>query len=87
MVGKKSKDKLLREEGMKRPPPATFRGSPSTGLQRQDNGMKQTSWPDIPMINQKNYYTYVSIHIVWRKARPSRAMLLWMAKLILAASI
>ncbi|CAG8950617.1 hypothetical protein HYFRA_00002826 [Hymenoscyphus fraxineus] len=41
MVGKKSGKALLREEG----------------LARTDNGMKQTSWPDIPMINQKNYYT------------------------------
>ncbi|KAF8861954.1 putative actin-related protein [Acephala macrosclerotiorum] len=41
MVGKKSGKALLREEG----------------LQRTDNGMKQSSWPEIPMINQKNYYT------------------------------
>ncbi|KAH8203384.1 hypothetical protein TruAng_002479 [Truncatella angustata] len=27
------------------------------GLERTDNGMKQTSWPDVPPINQKNYYT------------------------------
>ncbi|TVY67405.1 putative actin-related protein [Lachnellula suecica] len=41
MVGKKSGKALLREEG----------------LERTDNGMKQSSWPDVPMINQKNYYT------------------------------
>ncbi|CZR54568.1 related to actin-like protein [Phialocephala subalpina] len=41
MVGKKSGKALLREEG----------------LQRTDNGMKQSSWPEIQMINQKNYYT------------------------------
>lgn len=29
------------------------------GLERTDNGMKQTSWPDVAPINQKNYYTYV----------------------------
>jgi hypothetical protein len=29
------------------------------GLERTDNGMKQTSWPDVMPINQKNYYTYV----------------------------
>ncbi len=29
------------------------------GLERTDNGMKQTSWPEISMINQKNYYTFV----------------------------
>lgn len=27
------------------------------GLERTDNGMKQTSWPDVVAINQKNYYT------------------------------
>ncbi|KAI0128912.1 hypothetical protein BJ170DRAFT_654013 [Xylariales sp. AK1849] len=27
------------------------------GLERTDNGMKQTSWPDVAPINQKNYYT------------------------------
>ncbi|RFU33520.1 hypothetical protein B7463_g2794, partial [Scytalidium lignicola] len=41
MVGKKSGKALLREEG----------------LERTDNGMRQTSWPEVPMINQKNYYT------------------------------
>ena len=30
-----------------------------SGLERTDNGMKQTSWPDVTPINQKNYYTYV----------------------------
>jgi actin-related protein 8 len=43
MAGKKSGKALLREEG----------------LARTDNGFKQTSWPETPMINQKNYYTYV----------------------------
>ncbi|RDL39379.1 uncharacterized protein BP5553_03719 [Venustampulla echinocandica] len=41
MVGKKSGKALLREEG----------------LARTDNGMKMTSWPEVSMINQKNYYT------------------------------
>ncbi|KAJ2897507.1 hypothetical protein MKZ38_004630 [Zalerion maritima] len=27
------------------------------GLERTDNGMKQTNWPDVIPINQKNYYT------------------------------
>ncbi|KAI0879753.1 hypothetical protein GGS24DRAFT_438751 [Hypoxylon argillaceum] len=27
------------------------------GLERTDNGMKQTNWPDVTPINQKNYYT------------------------------
>lgn len=30
-----------------------------TGLQRTDNNMEFTSWPQVNMINQKNYYTYV----------------------------
>src|SRR5579862_6766304 len=30
------------------------------GLERTDNGMKQTSWPEVGMINQKNYYTFVN---------------------------
>ncbi|KAL5604745.1 hypothetical protein BROUX41_001910 [Berkeleyomyces rouxiae] len=27
------------------------------GLERTDNGMKQTTWPEVAPINQKNYYT------------------------------
>ncbi|KAG9257233.1 uncharacterized protein F5Z01DRAFT_679882 [Emericellopsis atlantica] len=27
------------------------------GLERTDNGMKMTTWPDVAAINQKNYYT------------------------------
>ncbi|KPI36532.1 putative actin-related protein 8 [Cyphellophora attinorum] len=41
MVGKKSGKALLREEG----------------LERTDNNMDLTSWPVVPAINQKNYYT------------------------------
>ncbi|KAI1627847.1 hypothetical protein EDD37DRAFT_279745 [Exophiala viscosa] len=41
MVGKKSGKALLREEG----------------LERTDNNMELTSWPQIIPINQKNYYT------------------------------
>ncbi|KAI9818676.1 MAG: actin-like protein arp8 [Thelocarpon impressellum] len=41
MVGKKSGKALLREEG----------------LERTDNNMNLTSWPQVSMINQKNYYT------------------------------
>lgn len=33
----------------------------SLGLERTDNGMKLTSWPDVTPINQKNYYTCVVI--------------------------
>ncbi|KAF7948424.1 uncharacterized protein EAE97_003835 [Botrytis byssoidea] len=39
--GKKSGRTLMREEG----------------LERTDNGLKQTSWPEAFPINQKNYYT------------------------------
>lgn len=41
MVGKKSGKALLREEG----------------LERTDNNMELTSWPQVVAINQKNYYT------------------------------
>ncbi|KAF2764926.1 actin-related protein, ARP8 class [Teratosphaeria nubilosa] len=41
MVGKKSKTALLRDEG----------------LQRTDNGLTFSIWPQAQMINQKNYYT------------------------------
>ena len=41
MVGKKSGKALLREEG----------------LERTDNSMGLTSWPEVNPINQKNYYT------------------------------
>ncbi|KAK4697780.1 actin-related protein 8, partial [Lecanoromycetidae sp. Uapishka_2] len=41
MVGKRSGKALLREEG----------------LERTDNNMDLTTWPQINMINQKNYYT------------------------------
>ncbi|KAB8203138.1 hypothetical protein BDV34DRAFT_214948 [Aspergillus parasiticus] len=41
MVGKKSGKALLRDEG----------------LERTDNNMELSSWPQIPPINQKNYYT------------------------------
>lgn len=41
MVGKKSGKALLREEG----------------LERTDNNMDMTSWPQVISINQKNYYT------------------------------
>jgi len=41
MVGKKSGKALLREEG----------------LERTDNNMDLTSWPQVAPINQKNYYT------------------------------
>ncbi|KAK5107111.1 hypothetical protein LTR62_001859 [Meristemomyces frigidus] len=43
MVGKKSHRALLKEEG----------------LQRTDNNMEFTTWPQVNMINQKNYYTKI----------------------------
>ncbi|KAL2355510.1 hypothetical protein BJ546DRAFT_691139 [Cryomyces antarcticus] len=45
MVGKKSGRALLREEG----------------LQRTDNNLELTTWPQVNMINQKNYYTSVTL--------------------------
>ncbi|EAS33316.2 chromatin remodeling complex subunit [Coccidioides immitis RS] len=41
MVGKKSGKAILKEEG----------------LERTDNNMELTSWPQVVAINQKNYYT------------------------------
>ncbi|PWY73610.1 actin-like ATPase domain-containing protein [Aspergillus heteromorphus CBS 117.55] len=41
MVGKKSGKALLRDEG----------------LERTDNNMELSNWPQVPPINQKNYYT------------------------------
>jgi actin-related protein 8 len=32
-------------------------GGTIAGLERTDNGMKQTTWPEVVAINQKNYYT------------------------------
>ncbi len=43
MVGKKSTKTLQMEEG----------------LERTDNGMKQTTFGEVNPINQKNYYTLV----------------------------
>ena len=60
MVGKVTEKSLLREG--KTLEPRRRRNETNrlcTGLSRTDNGMKQTSWPDVTPINQKNYYTYV----------------------------
>jgi hypothetical protein len=61
MVGKKSGKALLREEGKGFVKDKLLFSSSHVliGLARTDNGMKQTSWPEVQMINQKNYYTYV----------------------------
>jgi actin-related protein 8 len=29
----------------------------SVGLEKTDNSLELTSWPQVSMINQKNYYT------------------------------
>jgi actin-related protein 8 len=60
MVGKKSGKALLREEGMDDSLHFTFRtvANPRVvGLERTDNNMDLTTWPQVVMINQKNYYT------------------------------
>lgn len=60
MVGKVSERVLLRE-GQPHParpkPRRRLRADRSPGLERTDNGMKLTTWPDVTPINQKNYYT------------------------------
>lgn len=61
MVGKKSGKALLRDEGglqtdVQPCPCANFT---RLGLERTDNNMELSSWPQIAPINQKNYYTYV----------------------------
>lgn len=55
MVGKKS-GKALRDEGMKIPALVNYKLI-MKGLERTDNNMDLSSWPQIPAINQKNYYT------------------------------
>jgi actin-related protein 8 len=34
-----------------------------TGLERTDNNLELTTWPQVNMINQKNYYTFVTLHL------------------------
>lgn len=61
MVGKVSERVLLREGSPPRSPagsePHCADTPTSPGLERTDNGMKLTTWPDVTPINQKNYYT------------------------------
>ena len=69
MVGKKSGKALLREEGMYSEtqrlmmdyifsiPMLPSANTMAAGLERTDNSMELTSWPQVTMINQKNYYT------------------------------
>lgn len=73
MVGKKSGKALLRDEGMSATLELISFTSHAlsilkgykltvlffTGLERTDNNMELSSWPQIAPINQKNYYTYV----------------------------
>lgn len=60
MVGKKSGKALLREEGMN-DHSSIFKLDTAeqgiAGLERTDNNMDLTTWPQVNMINQKNYYT------------------------------
>ena len=61
MVGKRS-GKALREEGMQSYKIESLYQSKNTedsnsGLERTDNNMDLTTWPQVNMINQKNYYT------------------------------
>lgn len=72
MVGKKSGRALLREEGnvshivlarledREKPAAGNRYANDQAGLQRTDNNMDLTSWPQVGMINQKNYYTWVA---------------------------
>lgn len=59
MVGKKSGRAQLREEGMDSV--LTIKDGALTaahiGLERTDNNLDLTTWPQVNMINQKNYYT------------------------------
>lgn len=64
MVGKKSGKALLRDEGqyIKIKPfhnAVLHALTHPQGLERTDNNMDLSSWPVIPAINQKNYYTFV----------------------------
>lgn len=63
MVGKKSGKALLREEGKLISEWILINVLTCwiLGLERTDNGMKQSSWPEVQMINQKNYYTFVPL--------------------------
>lgn len=59
MVGKKSGRALLREEGKWLYNCLYWEttNSVAPGLEKTDNEMDLTSWPQVQMINQKNYYT------------------------------
>jgi len=58
MVGKKSGKAMMREEG-KKPTISRKRKHLKSfpGLERTDNNLDLTTWPQVNMINQKNYYT------------------------------
>ncbi|MCJ1472670.1 actin-like protein arp8 [Lambiella insularis] len=60
MVGKKSGKALLREEGSDLKSfilKLILADQDIAGLERTDNNMDLTTWPQVNMINQKNYYT------------------------------
>lgn len=58
MVGKVSERVLLREGMLLHHILPKKDADLWIGLERTDNGMKLSSWPDVAAINQKNYYTY-----------------------------
>ena len=67
MVGKKSARSLLREEGISSSLNfRMFNRSPAPGLSKTDNNLDLTIWPQVNMINQKNYYTSVPLGQGWR---------------------
>ncbi len=59
MVGKKSAKVLQEEEGKETLHITRHRLNTHmmAGLERTDNGMRLTTFPEVPQINQKNYYT------------------------------
>lgn len=58
MVGKKSGRAQLREEGLYTSSHCEgIRLTVFSGLERTDNNLELTTWPQVNMINQKNYYT------------------------------
>jgi len=62
MVGKRSGKALLREEGkgflsIESDTSGQLAADQIAGLEKTDNNMDLSTWPQVNMINQKNYYT------------------------------
>lgn len=85
MVGKKSGRSLMRDEGTPVNARAALRRSARrehhcfcmltsamwpSGLERTDNNLDLTTWPQVSMINQKNYYTSVFPRFLSTVPRP-----------------